>query len=110
MTGLMISPATSTAAVVQIRMLGGALILALITAVMNGDLKNTLLGVLNQEEMLRVLRATEAIQMLPDPTRTAVKETFLKGYNMQLRILVGFAGAGIPFTLLMWQAEPVRIA
>jgi hypothetical protein len=102
--------ATSTSAVVQFRMLGGALILAVITAVMNNEVKHTLLQFLSHKDLQDIFRTTEAIQGLIEPARTMVKETFLKGYNMQLRILIGFAAMEIPATLLMWQKEQVRIA
>ncbi|KAF2690332.1 putative multidrug resistance protein fnx1 [Lentithecium fluviatile CBS 122367] len=102
--------ATSTAAIVQMRMLGGALVLALVTAVMNSNLKDTLVEVLSGEQLGQVFRTTEAIAGLVEPVKTAVQETFLKGYNMQLRILLGFAAAQLPFTLLMWEREPVKIA
>jgi hypothetical protein len=107
---LTVAPATSTAAIVQMRMLGGALILALVTAVMNNNLKNTLIDVLPAEQLVHVFHTTEAIASLSGPLKTTVRETFLKGYNMQLRILLGFAAAQLPFTLLMWQKEPCRIA
>ncbi|KAF2248052.1 putative multidrug resistance protein fnx1 [Trematosphaeria pertusa] len=102
--------ATSTSAVVQIRMLSGALVLAIITAVMNSNLNRTLPQVLTDQELFRVFQSTDAIAMLGEPVRTEVKETFLKGYNMQLRILVGFAGAEVLATLLMWQEDQVKIA
>lgn len=102
--------ATSTSAVVQFRMLGGALILAVITSIMNSELKRTLVTVLSSEELARIFRTTKAIQELADPIRTVVNDEFLKGYNMQLRILIGFAGAEIPATLIMWQKERVKIA
>lgn len=106
----MIALATSTAAIVQMRMLGGALVLALVTAVMNSNLKDTLLGILSTEQLEQVFRTTDAIGSLREPVKMAVQETFLKGYNVQLRILLGFSAAQLPFTLLMWQREPVKIA
>lgn len=91
-------------------MLSGALVLAIITAVMNSNLNRTLPQVLTDQELFRVFQSTDAIAMLGEPVRTEVKETFLKGYNMQLRILVGFAGAEVLATLLMWQEDQVKIA
>ncbi|KAF2736979.1 putative multidrug resistance protein fnx1 [Polyplosphaeria fusca] len=102
--------ATATSAVVQARMLGGALVLAIITAVMNSNLSGALALMLSAEEFARVFRAIKAIQDLPESLKTAVKDMFLKGYNMQLRILVGLAAAEVPAALLMWQKEAVRVA
>jgi hypothetical protein len=91
-------------------MLGGALVLAMITAVMNNNLKDTLSPVVTTSQMFRIFSTTKEIILLPEPMRTIVKDTFMEGFNMQLRILVGFAAAEIPATLLMWQKDQVRIA
>ncbi|KAF2106036.1 putative efflux pump antibiotic resistance protein [Lophiotrema nucula] len=103
--------ATATSAVVQIRVLGGALVLAIVTAVMNTDLRPTLTRMLSAQELTRVFQAVGSIQSLSQPLSTAVKDTFLKGNNnMQLRILVGFAAAEVPATVMMWQKDPVRVS
>ncbi|KAF2471879.1 putative multidrug resistance protein fnx1 [Lindgomyces ingoldianus] len=102
--------ATSTSAVVQFRLLGGALAVAIVTAVMNNDVRRTLLPLMSPGELAQILRTTEAIEELKEPLRTIVKDAFLKGYNMQLRILFGFAAVEIPATIFMWQKVPVKIA
>ena len=91
-------------------MLGGALGLAIITAVMNQNLVHMLSGSLTTSQLADIFRTTESIVHLSEPLRTMVRHTFMKGFNMQLRILLGFAVAEIPFTLLMWKKEPLRIA
>ncbi|ORY12828.1 putative multidrug resistance protein fnx1 [Clohesyomyces aquaticus] len=103
--------ATSTSGAVQFRLLGGAIAVAIVTAVMNNDVRRTLLPIIGPEDLAQILRTTETIEELKEPLRTIVRDVFLKGYNMQLRIIVGFAAAGIPATLLMWQQkEQVKIA
>jgi hypothetical protein len=69
-----------------------------------------MLGGLTMPQLEKIFQTTQAIVNLPEPLRTMVRDTFMKGFNMQLRILLGFAGAEIPFTLLMWQKEPLKIA
>lgn len=110
LSSLIALTATSTSAVVQLRMLGGALGLALVTATMNSSLKHTLTQMLSSQQVVQVFRTTETIGHLPEPVKTAVREAFLKGYNTQLHILVGFAAAQVPATFLIWQKEPVRIS
>lgn len=90
-------------------MLGGALALAIITAIMNQNLQHTLSGALTVPQLTEVFRTTLSIAQLPEPTRETVRSTFMNCFNMQLRILVGFAAAEVPFTLMMWQKEPLRI-
>lgn len=94
---------------VQVRVLGGALVLAIITAVMNEGLKHTLARTVNPQDLERIFRVADTIHSIPEPLKTSVKDTFLKGFNLQLRILIGFAATEVPASLVMWQAEPVRI-
>jgi hypothetical protein len=91
-------------------MLGGALVLAMITAIMNNNLKDTLSAVVTKPQMAQIFRTTEDIVLLPEPLQTIVKDTLMKGFNTQLRTLVGFAATELPATLLMWQKNPVKIA
>lgn len=101
--------ATGTSALIQFRFLGAAVVLAIVTAAMNSDLKRTFLQWISPLQLAQMLRTTESIQAIPEPLRTMVKDVFLKGYNMQLRILIGIAAAMFPATLLMWQRKQVKI-
>ena len=77
---------------------------------MNSKLKHELDQLVPAEEVARIFRSTKMIQTLAEPTRDRIRDAFNGGYNMQLRILAGFAGAEIPATLMMWQKQQVRIA
>ena len=79
------------------------------TAVMNNDVRDKLLTSLGPDVLAQIFHTAEAIGALEEPSRTTVKDVFMKGYNLQLRILVGFAAAELPATALMWQKEAVRI-
>ena len=50
------------------RMLGGALILTLVTAIMNDNVKQTLLEVLPQDKVAEIFRTAQAIASLREPT------------------------------------------
>ncbi|ORY17866.1 putative multidrug resistance protein fnx1 [Clohesyomyces aquaticus] len=102
--------ATSTSASVQFRILGGAIALATVTAAMNSTIKPELAALVSQEELAHLLRTTTAIHILEQPIRMYVQMIFMDGYNLQLKILVGFAAAEIPATCLIWQRDQVRIA
>ncbi|KAI8943272.1 hypothetical protein NX059_001292 [Plenodomus lindquistii] len=101
--------ATATSAAVQVRVIGGALILALTTGVMNNNLEQSLVRIISIEDLGRIVRAVSTIQSLEEPLQTAVKDVFLNEYNTQLRILIGVAAAGVPVALMMWQREQVRV-
>jgi len=51
---------------------------------------------------LLLLEKTEAIALLKPDDAANVKSLFGKGYNLQVRILIGFAVAKLPVTALMW--------
>jgi hypothetical protein len=95
--------------VVQIRVIGGALILAIVIAVMNSNLKSTLLQIISPEDFELIFQRVSYIYEVAEPMRTSVRDSFMKGFDVQLRILIGFAAAGIPTAGLMWQKEQVRI-
>lgn len=101
--------ATGTSAMVQFRLLGGALALCLVTAIMNNNLRQDLLPHIGPEVLSRIFRTTAAINALSEPTKALVRSGFMRGYNLQLRILIGFAGAQLPATLLMWQKDGIKI-
>ncbi|PSN70502.1 hypothetical protein BS50DRAFT_599082 [Corynespora cassiicola Philippines] len=107
--GDLVRTATSTSAVVQLRMLGRALDLALVTANMKSRLKYALEQFLSHHQVRKVFKAAETIPHLPEPVKTLVREAFLRDYNTQLHILVGLAAAQIPATFLIWEKEPVKI-
>jgi hypothetical protein len=51
---------------------------------------------------LLLLERTETITMLSPEAATQVRTLFGESYNLQIRILIGFAVAKIPVTALMW--------
>ena len=93
----------------QFRSLGGALAISLVTAVMNQSVRNTLLPLLGAHDMEMIFLSPEALNTLQEPARIIAREVFWKGFNMQLRILLGFAVAQVPVTMLMWKKEQVTI-
>ncbi|KAF2657865.1 putative multidrug resistance protein fnx1 [Lophiostoma macrostomum CBS 122681] len=95
--------ATCTASVIQFRSLGGALALSLVTAIMNHSIQNSLLPVLGPQKLAQIFLSPQSLNALDEPLRSVVKEVFWKGFNMQLRILLGFAVAQVPATMLMWK-------
>ena len=76
---------------------------------MNNSLRQDLLQYIGPEVMGRIFRTTAAMDALSEPTKLLVRSGFMRGYNLQLHILIGFAGAQLPATLLMWQEDGIRI-
>lgn len=90
-------------------MLGGILGLAIVTSVMNRWIRLPLLEILPSEQVKALLETTDALKSFPEATQLAVRELFGQGYNLQLKIMIGFAVAQIPATLMMWKKKPIMI-
>jgi hypothetical protein len=54
------------------------------------------------ELAILLLEKTETISELAPDTARQVRMLFGEGYNLQIRVLIGFAVAKIPVTALMW--------
>ncbi|KAF4631031.1 hypothetical protein G7Y89_g7102 [Cudoniella acicularis] len=98
--------AVGTAAITQFRVLGGILGLAIVISVMNRVIRSELLQVLPVETVDQLLQTTEIIQQLSESSQATVRAIFGKGYNGQMKILIGFAAAQLPSTALMWTKKP----
>lgn len=97
--------AISSGALLQFRVFGGALGLALASAVMNSRLTSHLSYSIGSEYLAAVLQNTEAIKGLPVDVQRLVLETFAEGYNLQMKMLAGFAGLQVLCVGLLWRGK-----
>ncbi|KXX75422.1 Multidrug resistance protein 3 [Madurella mycetomatis] len=103
--------AIAAAAPVQLRFLGSATVISIVTAVGNTWLKGVLSDSLSVEQIQAIFRSSEHIDMLPAPEVIAmVRGRFVESFNLQMRIVLGFAIAGAFAALLMWQRNQVKIS
>lgn len=102
-------PAVASAAVVQFRFLGGAVILSTATAVGNGWIRGTLSEVLSPEQLRALFRSTDTINMLAGDVQDNVRGHFVQSFNLQMRIVLGVAVAAVLSSLMMWQKPQVRV-
>lgn len=93
----------------QFKILGGMAVLAIVTSVMNRSIRNNLLTFLPVEEVVKLLDATKVLSTLPEDLQEQVRGVFGRGYNLQMKIIIGFAAAQIPATLLMWTKKPIMV-
>lgn len=96
-------------AVLQCRTMGGAIGLAIVTTVLNSYLKSHMSRVLSPEEINALLKTTQAFTALPPYKAETVKTVFASGYNLQMRVMVGFSAAQMPLALLMWQKKQIVV-
>ncbi|KAM0145728.1 hypothetical protein ACHAQE_011114 [Botrytis cinerea] len=101
--------AVAMAAVLQFRTMGGAIGLAIVTTVMNRYIKTHLSEILTPNQVHDILRSTESLALLPPSALRPVTETFARGFNLQMRILIGTSVAQIPFSMLVWQKKQIVV-
>lgn len=101
--------AVALGSVTQFRIMGGALGLAIVTAAYKGFVISRLDKFLALEQRQAILQSAEAIQSLTPAVQAEVKKIFAGGYNLQFRVLIAFAAAQIPSSLLMWQKKQIVV-
>ncbi|KAF2158515.1 hypothetical protein M409DRAFT_71606 [Zasmidium cellare ATCC 36951] len=94
----------------QLRMLGGAVRVAVANSVLNSHVRSHLPGVLSGEQLASVLESARGIINLPLDTQLRVREIYGEAYNLQMRVTVGFSAAHILAVLLMWKNRPLRLS
>ncbi|MCJ1356673.1 MAG: hypothetical protein MMC33_006668 [Icmadophila ericetorum] len=97
-------------ALTQFRALGGVIGLAIATNVLNNHLTSHLERVLSPEQLANLLQSAATIAELPPALEGVVRETFREGFNLQMRIMIGFGAAQILAMAVMWEKKPRRIA
>jgi uncharacterized protein YdhG (YjbR/CyaY superfamily) len=76
--------------------------LAIVVSVSTPYIRSRLNSIVSPEMALLLLEKTETIKMLSPEASEGVRTLFAESYNLQIRILIGFAVAKIPVTALMW--------
>lgn len=97
--------AISSGALSQFRVFGGALGLSLASAVMNSYLTSHLSHSIGSENLAAVLQSTAAIKEFPVDMQRLVLEKFAEGYDLQMKILAGFAGLQVLCVGLLWRGK-----
>ena len=95
--------------VAQFRVMGGVIGLAIVTAVFNGFVKSKLGQFLSLDQINDLLKAANSITSLSVDMQEKVRDILADGYNMQMKILAGFAAAQIPSSFIMWQKKQIKV-
>ncbi|MCJ1385973.1 hypothetical protein MMC17_009098 [Xylographa soralifera] len=94
--------AVGTSAAVQFRLVGGMIGVALVTCVMNASIRPKLLAILSMDTYQELLQSTSLIETFQPPLQATVRSTYADGYNLQMKITIGFAAAQILAAFLLW--------
>jgi len=97
-------------AITQARPLGGAIGLAITTTVLNSYIKSSLRGLLTPEQLGGLLESIDVINFLPPEQQAQVRQSFSHGYNLQMKVMIGFSAAQILVVALMWEKTWRRVA
>lgn len=89
--------------------MGGVIGLAIVTASYKSYVLSRLHSFLTPEQTYDVLRSAKAILDFAPDVQDHVRIVFAGGYNLQFRILIAFAAAQIPASLLMWQTKQIVV-
>ncbi|KAF2108387.1 major facilitator superfamily domain-containing protein [Lophiotrema nucula] len=94
--------AVGTAAVTQFRFLGGLIGIAIATSISTPYMRSHLASIVGEQTADSMLERMETIDMLSGEVANEARAVVGRGYNLQIRLLVGFAVAQVPVTGLMW--------
>jgi len=89
--------------------MGGVIGLAIVTAAYKGYIKSNLENFLTPNELSQLLESAQNISLFGANKQDKVRAVFAGGYNLQFRILIAFAAAQIPSSVLMWRRNQIRI-
>ena len=102
--------AVAMGAQTQFRALGGVIGLAIATNALNNYVKSRLSDSLTGEQLANLLRSVESVRLLPADLQDIVRSTFAEGYDLQMRIMIGFGAAQILMLGTMWEKKLRRVA
>lgn len=91
----------------QLRMLGGALGIAVANSVLNVYVRSHLSSVSHGPGS--DLSAQSILADVAPAARALVRQMFGEGYNLQMRVTIAFCGAQFLSILLVWKKVPLRL-
>ena len=93
LAALTLDKAVGAGAVTQMRAMGGTICLAIVSSVMNGWLGSRLPSLLTPQQLAAIQTNPQTIQTFPSILQDSVRGVYADGYNLQFRIIIGFAAA-----------------
>lgn len=73
---------------------------ALVTYVMNSSIHPKLMALLPRDDYQALLKSTSLIETFQPAVQATVRAIYADGYNLQMKITIGFAAAQVPLALL----------
>lgn len=101
--------AVATSGIVQFRLIGGVIGLAIVTTVLNGYVRSHLAQFLSQDEISELLRNTGTFHNAQGTSADTIQSILAAAFNLQMRVVIGISAAQIPATLLLWRKPQIII-
>jgi hypothetical protein len=76
--------------------------LSIVVSISTPYIRSHLGDLVTPHTVMLILEKTETIRGLSVETATQVRTVFGEAYNIQMKVLIGFAAVKIPITALMW--------
>ena len=89
--------------------MGGAIGLAIVTAVWNAHVRSDAMRFLPPDQIDALLESAGAIAAFPPDVQRMIRLVFTQGYNDQMKVLIGFAAAQLVGSLMMWQRKQIVV-
>jgi hypothetical protein len=89
--------------------MGGVIGLAIVTAAYKSYVQSHLDDFLTLQEQTLLIKSSKSISEFGPEVQAQIRAVFAGAYNVQFRILIAFASAQVPSSLLMWQKMQIRL-
>ena len=76
---------------------------------MNSHLTSSLSGSIGAERLPSVLQSIAAIKGFPPNVQLQVLKAFASGYNLQMKIMTGFAGLQVLAVGMIWRKDQIKV-
>ncbi len=101
--------AVATAAGTQFRFLGSAVVVSITTAVGNSLVKAKLAGILTPQQIQDIFKSSANINELSPELQSVVRRDFVSSFDVQFRIVLGFAVASLISIALLWKKKQILV-
>ncbi|KAF2233033.1 MFS general substrate transporter [Viridothelium virens] len=99
----------SSGALLQFRIFGGALGLAIGSSIMNNYLARNLSKIISAEDLSKLLHSATSSESFPPNFQQKIKLAFAQSYSLQMKVLVVFAVLQFLAVAILWKSPQIMI-